>query len=240
MTPKQFISKVLYRIPFYGESFRRLRQYRLLSNVEKSREEKVGIFDKIYSDNSWGSQESFSGTGSQIFTTRKIRKTLPLLWKKLDIKSVLDVPCGDYNWMKEVDKTAISYIGGDIVAAIIENNSKNYSAENVKFVVLDITKDKLPKVDMILCKDCLQHLSDENVRRALVNFKKSGTKYLFTTSYPRTWINWDIADGDYRPLNLRIAPFHLPKPIFKMREYTTRNNEPDKCMYLYELTKIKL
>jgi hypothetical protein len=71
---------------------------------------------------------------------------------------------------------------------------------------------------MIFCKDCLQHLSYENVFKALETFKKSESKYLLTTSYPLTLINWDICDGDSRPLNLRKPPFNLPFPIIKIHE----------------------
>jgi len=138
------------------------------------------IFETIYNKNYWDSKESVSGPGSSLKTTQRIREALPDLWKKYDIKIFLDVPCGDFNWMKEVDKSGIQYIGADIVKPLIDENKKKYGAHNINFTVLDITKDALPKVDMIFCKDCLQHLSNENVFKALRNFKNSGSKYLFT------------------------------------------------------------
>jgi hypothetical protein len=161
---------------------------------------------------------------------------LPALWEQYQIKTFLDVPCGDYNWMKEVPKENITYIGGDIVAEMINENNKRYSAENVSFKVIDITKDDLPAVDMIFCKDCLQHLSYENVFKALANFKKSNSKYLLTTSYPKTLFNWDIFSGDCRPLNLLKKPFCLPKPIAKIREKSSGIHiDSDKYIYLYRL-----
>jgi hypothetical protein len=83
-------------------------------------------FDNIYKTNYWSSNESYSGKGSQINTTINIRKALPKLFKKYKIKTLLDVPCGDFNWMKEVDKTNIEYIGGDIVEEIVVNNNKKW------------------------------------------------------------------------------------------------------------------
>ncbi|MDR0556590.1 MAG: class I SAM-dependent methyltransferase, partial [Treponema sp.] len=121
------------------------------------------VFTIIYNNNLWGSEESRSGEGSCVNTTKIIRKMLPVLWKEYDIKTFLDVPCGDYNWMKEVKKDNIIYIGGDIVNELIEQNNQKYKTGNVSFRVLDITKDVLPTVDMIFCKDCLQHLSYEDV-----------------------------------------------------------------------------
>jgi hypothetical protein len=153
---------------------------------------------------------------------------------------MLDAPCGDYHWMQAVPKGDCLYIGGDIVPDIIEEDRKKYQSDKVRFVEMDITKDDLPKVDMIFCKDCFQHLSYENVKAALNNFKRSGSKYLFVSSFPRTWRNHDIFDGDYRPLNLCAKPLSLPKPIYKVREesFCVEGVEIDKYMYLYELDSI--
>jgi 2-polyprenyl-3-methyl-5-hydroxy-6-metoxy-1,4-benzoquinol methylase len=197
------------------------------------------IFENIYKSNFWGSQESRSGGGSQINTTEKICGALPEVWKTYGIKTFLDVPCGDYNWMKEVCKVGIEYIGGDIVEELVEENNKKYRDKNILFKKLDITKDILPKVDMIFCKDCLQHLSHENVSKSLKNFANSGSKYLFTTSYPLTLKNWNIIDGDYRPLNLLKPPFNLPEPLYKIHENPHGGNELDKNMYLWCINDIK-
>jgi SAM-dependent methyltransferase len=197
------------------------------------------IFETIYKDNIWDSKESYSGGGSHINSTKIIREKLPKLWEQYGITTFLDVPCGDYNWMKEVKKDAIIYTGGDIVEEMIEQNNQKYKQNNISFHVMDITKDKLPKVDMIFCKDCLQHLSYEDILKALLNFKNSNSRYLLVTSYPLTLRNWDIFNGDYRPLNLRIKPFCLPSPIMKIHEkYKGYQMERDKYMYLYNLADI--
>jgi len=199
------------------------------------------VFTRIYTDNFWLSKKSVSGGGSLISTTKSIRKKLPILWQQYEIKTFLDVPCGDYNWMKEVEKSGLIYIGGDIVGEMIEQNKKKYSAENISFKVIDITKDDLPNVDMIFCKDCLQHLSYENIFKALNNFKKSKSKYLLTTSYSKTLYNWDILDGDCRPLNLLKEPFNFPEPLTKIHEKSMGIQvDGDKDMYLYRLDDISL
>jgi Methyltransferase domain len=191
------------------------------------------VFKDVYEKNLWESSESKSGGGSMIEGTITIRKQLPEIISKYDIKTMLDVPCGDYNWMKEVEKNC-NYIGGDIVSEIVERNQKLYSSEKVTFKKIDITRDNLEKVDLIFCKDCLQHLSDENVKKAINNFKKSGSKFLLVTSYPKTWRNHDVFNGDYRPLNLLVKPFYLVKPIIKIKEKSIlKDIEPDKTMYLF-------
>ncbi|MDR2692398.1 MAG: class I SAM-dependent methyltransferase [Dysgonamonadaceae bacterium] len=196
-------------------------------------------FIDIYKSNYWGSEESKSGGGSTIKSTVMIRKHLPLIIERYAIRSMLDVPCGDYNWMRVVEKKCC-YIGGDIVPELIENNQKLYASDSVQFKMIDITKDALPAVDLIFCKDCLQHISNANVYKALWNFKNSGSKYLMVTSYPKTWLNHDIEDGDYRPLNLRKLPFRLPKPLLSVRELYSYGNESDKTMYLYKLGDLDL
>jgi SAM-dependent methyltransferase len=224
------VQRIIWKNVFLKKSFDSFK-YKNDSNV----------FTSIYKDNTWGSNETRSGGGSHINSTKIIREKLPALWQQFEIKSFLDVPCGDYNWMKEVDKHNIIYIGGDIVSEMIEKNNQKYREENVSFEVIDITNDILPRVDMIFCKDCLQHLSDENTFKALRNFKKSGSKYLLTTSYPLTLSNWDILDGQYRPLNLKIKPYRFPAPLVKIHENSKGYQmEKDKYMYLYKLVDIKI
>ena len=199
------------------------------------------VFTAIFSENYWGSDESRSGRGSTLDKTIIIREKLPILWRQFEIKSFLDIPCGDYNWMNKVNKGNIIYIGGDIVSEMIQQNSNKHGKENVSFEILDITKDILPKVDMIFCRECLQHLSYENVFRAVKNFKNSGSKYLLVTSLPLTLSNWDIADGDFRPLNLRINPFNFPSPLYKIHERQMgRGTAKDMHMYMYRLDDIKI
>ncbi|MDR1023729.1 MAG: class I SAM-dependent methyltransferase [Prevotellaceae bacterium] len=195
-------------------------------------------FTDIYKLNFWNSEESKSGTGSTIKATVMIRKHLPLIIERYAIRSMLDVPCGDYNWMRAVEKKC-HYIGGDIVPELIENNQKLYASDNVQFKLIDIIKDTLPAVDLIFCKDCLQHLSYANVHKALWNFKSSNSKYLMVTSYSKTWLNHDIENGDYRPLNLRKSPFRLPKPLLRVtEEHGFGYNEIDKAMHLYKLSDL--
>ena len=196
------------------------------------------VFSVICHENLWQSEESASGGGSTLQATQTIREFLPKFIEDYAIKSMLDVPCGDYNWMRYIEKKC-KYIGGDIVPTIIEKNIKEYSSNDVQFRFIDITKDPLPQVDLIFCKDCFQHLSYLNVKKAINNFKLSGSRWLLVTSYPKTIRNHDIYDGDYHPLNLFKKPFNFPKPILKIREQSiAKDVEVDKTMYLFALADI--
>jgi SAM-dependent methyltransferase len=191
-------------------------------------------FIEIYENNLWGSAESISGSGSEIQNTKVIQNELPVLLRKFNIKSILDIPCGDWNWMKNVDLCGASYIGADIVEPLIKSNRINYP--NVDFRVMDLINDPLPKVDLIFTRDCLGHLSNSNVLKALKNCEESKSKYLLATSFTKWNINPDIEDGGWKCINLMIPPFQL-NPIYLINE-DCKEGYPhynDKCMILFQL-----
>ncbi|MEW5551191.1 hypothetical protein ABGT22_14715 [Peribacillus frigoritolerans] len=117
------------------------------------------LFTNIYKKNRWRNSESVSGTGSSLAQTKTLIQELPSIIKQLQIKKMIDAPCGDFNWMKEIYKNTELYIGIDIVDEIIKRNKKKYRLKNVQFFHMDITKDRLPTGDLILCRDCLVHFS---------------------------------------------------------------------------------
>ncbi|MCF1750316.1 class I SAM-dependent methyltransferase [Mariniradius sediminis] len=206
-------------------------------------EERVSeVFSKIYSKNIWGSKESVSGKGSETKHTKILLKKLNHLVKQLKIKSMLDSPCGDFNWMQQLDKTGIDYTGMDIVEDLIKFLDAKYrNTPGISFEAGNIIEDDLPKVDLIFCRDCLVHFSFEDIQKALANFKKSGSKYLLTTTYIHRGVNFDIRTGGWRAINLQKAPFNLPKPMKVIWEDNLDDfgMYHDKCMGLWDLTEIE-
>jgi SAM-dependent methyltransferase len=169
-------------------------------------------FVRIYQTNLWFDAESRSGTGSSLESTARLRESLPPLLRRLNARRLLDVPCGDFNWMRHVDLSGIEYIGGDIVESMIEANRNRYESLTRRFMTVDLTSGSLPHADVILCRDCLVHFSFPNIIAAFRTMKASGAEYLLTTTFPSRRVNKDIVDGDWRPLNLEQAPFLLPVP----------------------------
>jgi hypothetical protein len=185
--------------------------------------------------------ESASGGGSTIQATEKIRKEIPVLFEQLGIRSMVDAPCGDFNWMRKASLPLDMYYGCDIVSELIEKNKNKYGNEKRQFLNLDITKDELPTADLILCRDCLVHFSYGNIFAAINNFKKSGSKYLLTTTFPAEQRNKDIITGDWRPINLCKAPFHFPNPkILIDEQWFEGNQKTDKSMGLWCLNDVKI
>ncbi|MEQ8194271.1 MAG: class I SAM-dependent methyltransferase [Rhodospirillales bacterium] len=170
------------------------------------------IFSFYYDKNLFGSKDSLSGTGSSLEATRTIRTYLPGLLADLGAKKILDVPCGDFFWAKELDWSGLDYTGADVVEALVAANNEKYGRDNIRFKVLDILTDNLPEADLILCRDLFIHFPNECVLKALGRIKASGAKYLLTTHYAGVEENKDITLGSFRPLNLQRAPFFLPSP----------------------------
>jgi hypothetical protein len=175
------------------------------------------VFTHIFHGNEWNGSESKSGPGSDFRETKSVRAQLPYIYREYDIHTMLDIPCGDFNWMKHVNFESIFYTGADIVEDVIRQNSQ-YEASNISFCVRNLIKDKLPKVDIVLCRDCLVHFSLKDAFSALRNLSNSGSTYLLVTTFPSRQGNCDIATGQWRPLNLERAPFSFPPPLKSIRE----------------------
>lgn len=196
------------------------------------------IFKNIIEKNIWKSKESKSGTGSTLKQTVVIRKEIPKIIADFKIQSMLDAACGDFNWMRHMPLKC-RYYGVDVVPNIIKQNQISFSSAEKTFMVADISTDLLPKVDLILCRDNLVHLSYDDIKTVLLNFKKSGSKYLLTTTFSSRY-NRNINTGDWRPINLQLPPFIFPDPIRLIDEKCTEGAYSDKCLGLWLLSDIKI
>lgn len=198
------------------------------------------VFTEVYVKGLWGIRESKSGTGSNLEQTKTIREQLPLLVRNLGARKLLDAPCGDFYWLKQVELDLDEYIGGDIVRPLIEENRKSYERPGRRFTVLDIIEDELPNVDLVFCRDCLVHFSFKDIRSAVDNIKKSGSTYFLTTTFSMREENEDICTGQWRPLNLQRPPIHFPEPISLINENCTIGDGvyADKCLGLWRLSAL--
>ncbi len=171
-------------------------------------------FSGIYDSQAWGSVESGSGTGSELRATENIRAKLPEIVSRLAIRSLLDAPCGDWNWMQHIHLPVAQYYGIDIVPGVIESNRRRFPRRGVDFQVRDLTTDPLPKVQMIMCRDCWVHLAFADIAAVLENFKRTGAEYLLVNNHPQAESNRDQFTGvAWRLLDLTRAPFNFPPPL---------------------------
>jgi hypothetical protein len=196
-------------------------------------------FRYIYETNLWGAGESRSGPGSEEDSTRRLRAELPRLLQQVGAASMLDIPCGDFSWMQAVELGEVEYTGADIVPELIEANRRSYETPGARrrFLRLDLTRDALPGVDVVFCRDCLVHLSYSNIFLAFENLQRSGSRYLLTTTFPGHDINTDVEDGDWRLLNFEMPPFSLPQPEALIVEGCTEagGDYADKSLALWRI-----
>lgn len=186
--------------------------------LRASRRRHSRVFSRIFRENAWGAEESVSGPGSTRERGAALLPALLDLVTQRGIETLLDAPCGDFNWAAALADAVSMYVGMDVVEELIARNARAHGHERRSFVVGDITRDPLPKADLILSRDCLVHFSFADIRAALRNFANSGSEYLLTTTFVDRGSNRNIRTGGWRVLNLQAAPFHFPEPLALLDE----------------------
>jgi len=160
---------------------------------------------------SGGLPETPCGFGSTLQATEDLRRELPGLLARLRTKVLLDAPCGDRNWIADMDLGSIDYVGVDLSEANLAIARER--SPHAALGTLDIVHGRPPVADTVLCRDFLQHLPTAMAQRALGNLSRSGARWLLATSHDNP-VNEDIETvGDFRPLNLMIEPFNLGEPV---------------------------
>jgi hypothetical protein len=76
----------------------------------------------------------------------------------------------------------------------------------------------------------------------LRNFRRSGARWLLTTTFPGRDINHDTAMGRWRTLNLELPPFGFPPPGELIVERCSERNGlyRDKSLGLWRFTDLVL
>jgi len=202
------------RVPFDPHYYEKLA-------VSGRESEPEHVFRDIYRRHHWSGSESASGAGASLDQTRELRRSLPALLSELGVATMLDLPCGDYGWMRAFELPVDRYIGADLLPEVVEPLAARFGDDRREFRVLDLTRDPLPPADLLFCRDCLVHLSYADIRRALGNAVRSGIPYLLTTTFPGGEANEDIVTGDWRVIDLERAPFQLPPPVRILNEGCT-------------------
>lgn len=205
-------------------------------------------FDKAFKDNTWGGDSSRSGPGSNLEQSRIIRVQVPKLLRQLGVKTMLDLPCGDFFWMNEIraelDAILDGYIGADIVPELIQQNQQRFQTPKFQFKVLDIVHDPLPKCDLVMVRDCFLHLGCRHIAGALRNAQQAGITHLLASTYTKSRPNLYVADVSLmgRAINLCLPPFSLPNPIELINEGCTEQDGSynDKSLGLWRLQDLDL
>ena len=175
-------------------------------------------------------RKSASGEGSNLgpATVTSLR-ILQKVIRDYNITSMIDIPCGDANWIFDAWETdsLMLYIGLDNVRAVIDVNHQRFAHHaNKEFRVWDGSNCPLPRyhvlgsssggnapprsapVDLVHSRDVLQHLPLDQAVQFLCNVFMSGARFFVTTTYPNG-DNSKISQGRNYRNDLFSHPFNL-------------------------------
>lgn len=177
---------------------------------------------------------SSSGWGSNLgpITERSV-SFLRTAILKYQMRSMIDVPCGDVNWQFgafEIDALA-AYVGLDISSRLVRLNGGRFAFHSNKvFAPWDMAACAMPRVafrdgtaavpvELIHMRYVLQHMALDRALAAVVHVVESGAKFFIATTYPnqgRHNTNTQIGKGSESHFylnNLLLPPFSLPPPV---------------------------
>jgi SAM-dependent methyltransferase len=152
-------------------------------------------FERVYADAAWTGTDSFkSGAGSvEGFAAPYSSRVLAFI-RSFRIRGVVDLGCGNYRVGSLLSPHVQSYTGVDIVRSLIEHNRKRHGSANVRFECLDVTSTELPSGDLCLVRQVLQHLTNEEIAKALTKCAR----------YPHTLVTEHVYIGPSRRANVDI------------------------------------
>ena len=164
-----------------------------------------GIFASIYANRSW----SFgSGHGSLPAVTRSYRRYLQAFIDRPEIRRVVDLGCGDWQFSRYMDFSGVDYLGLEVVPELVAANTRAFGRTNIRFDYAPAAFADLPPADLLIAKDVLQHWPNRDIA-AFLETAPAKYRYLLLTNCvrPGRHRNTDIPLGSFRPLDLREAPF---------------------------------
>lgn len=167
------------------------------------------IFSGVYGGGRWSAGGARSGIGSTIAYAESFCVNLKKIVLEYDIKQIVDLSCGDWTWMKTIYKDLPDYTGVDVVQELIDEHSKNYGSDKVRFVASDMVEylsTKTDKIDLVVCRQTFEHLSKDYILKALHEIKRV-SNYAILTSVSDNVENVDGEDGGEHQRNLEITPF---------------------------------
>ncbi len=215
-TVSKFVPWTL-RAPLISAYVKRTRRRTARQPVEE-------VFAEIYRRDSWGRNSGngdgyFSGPGSSEAAAAPYVGLVRRLVEEHSVKRIVDVGCGDFQVGAELRFPGVTYIGVDIVPALINRNQKLYSEPDIQFERVNVIEEAPPRGDLCLVRQVFQHLSNEQITSALKNL--DGFPRMVVTEHLPAPERWHAANLD-KPHGPDIRVFDgsaviLDQPPFSMR-----------------------
>jgi SAM-dependent methyltransferase len=161
----------------------------------------------VYDENVWQRKDT-SGPGSSVQHTGDYRSFLHRLLQSRQVKRLLDVGCGLWEYMQHVNLAGIDYLGIDPVVSVIKRNKALNLPPNIQFQcgVIDDVPD-LASYDMAIVKDVFQHLPNQLIIEMLEKLKVIPVLVVTNDLLKGPNINCDL--GGFRKINLEAPPFSV-------------------------------
>ena len=145
---------------------------RRLKARRRARRTPEEVFSRIYRTNRWGGEpgEFYSGAGTRMPEIRDpYVHAIEGLARELEFgnRTAVDLGCGDFDVGRRIAGLFRSYVGVDVVPDLIRHNQAAYGSHGIRFVHADLTADELPVGDVCFVRQVFQHLSNEQIARAL-------------------------------------------------------------------------
>ena len=147
------------------------------SNLRRSNAERFG---RIYRDKLWGGvqhDDFFSGCGSVPEVVEPYVSSVRTTLSQRPPLDVVEIGCGDFMVASRLTDLARTYTACDVVPELIERNRRRFVRGNLTFMTIDAVTDPLPPGDLVIVRQVLQHLRNDQIQSILRKL----------TQYP-TWI----------------------------------------------------
>jgi len=160
------------------------------------------IFTHVYQNKLWGvaspEDESlfYSGPGSSdpqivdpyVDAVKRFFSSFPTK------KKAVDLGCGDFRVGSRIVDSFDSYTACDVVPELVQFNQRHWRHLAVEFLVVDLVKDEIPTGDVLILRQVLQHLSNDDISK-FTQLIPRGFSYLLLTEHLPSEKNF-LANGD--------------------------------------------
>jgi len=216
------------------KNYQRFKLKHISSDDQYTEKTHSDIFSEVYDNALWahGKEANYLPTGARYYSgsgsyNRSSAKYIHLVGdyiKAHKITAITDIGCGDFNIGRQIcqQNPSISYNGVDVVPNLIRYNNENYGSEKIHFFCLDTLREKTPSADLLLIRQVLQHLSNDDIQTLTHNCFPGFHHILITEHQPKPQYlireNIEKASGpNTRVGSMTGSGVYLNKPPFTYR-----------------------
>lgn len=161
------------------------RLYHRARGKRNSQRTSAEVFSEIYTSKQWGSAGEFNsgaGTLRDDISAPYFEAIKNFLSQKDCLKTrFVDLGCGDFRIGRLMATLSDTYIGCEVVPALVTHLQSNYGNASTKFTCVDMISDHLPEGEVCFIRQVFQHLSNEQILKVLP--KLTRFKHVFITEH---------------------------------------------------------